>query len=153
MKGCVAMEWKEIFPKDQEPTMEDIADYIGGDVKELWESLMEYMHKAYKVKPKLSYSVCAGKPGWNIKLQKSGQSYGTLYPEENAFSVFLVISYKLDSKMDAVLPKLSPNIAELYRQAGDYMKIGKWIMFQIRDKAGVDDYKQLISVKLTPKDA
>lgn len=144
------MEWKEIFPKNQEPTMQDIANYIGGDAKELWESLVEYMYKSYKVKPKLSYSVCAGKPGWNIKFQKSGQSFGTLYPEENAFSVFLVISYKLDSKMDDVLPRLSPNIAELYRQAGDYMKLGKWMMFQITDKAGVEDYKQLISVKLAP---
>ena len=145
------MDWKEIFPKDHEPTMEDIANYIGGDAKRRWESLMDYMYKSYKVKPKLSYSVCAGKPGWNIKFQKSGQSLGTLYPEENAFSVFLVISYKLDPILNSLIPELSPGTAELCRKAGDYMKQCKWIMFQIRDDAGVEDYKKLIYLKITPK--
>jgi hypothetical protein len=145
------MEWKEMFPPDRQPTMEEIADYIGGEAKELWQSLMQYMKTAYKVNPKLSYSVCSGKPGWNVKLQKSGQSFGTLYPEENSFSVFMVMSYKLDSMMEDVLPRLSIDLAEKYRSAGDYMKLGKWIMFQIKDNAGVEDYKRLISVKMPPK--
>lgn len=145
------MQWKEIFPSHHQPTMDEIADYIGGDVKELWLMLMQYMETTYKTKPKLSYSVCAGKPGWNVKFQKGGQSFGTLYPEENAFSVFVVISYKLGPFMEAIIPKLSLNIAGLYEQADDYMKIGKWMMFQIKDMAGVEDYKKLISVKLLPK--
>jgi len=142
------MQWKEIFPKDSQPAMEEIAEYIGGEAMMLWQSLLEYMETEYKVKPKLSYSVCSGKPGWNIKFQKSGQSFGTLYPEENSFSVFMVISYKLEPMMEAIIPKLSANTALLYKQAGDYMKVGKWIMFQIKDLAGVEDYKKLISVKL-----
>ena len=147
------MEWKEIFPKEHKPTIDEIAEYIGGDAKELWQELMNYMETAYSAKPKLSYSVCAGKPGWNVKFQKSGQSFGTLYPEENSFSVFVVISYKLDPLMEAVLPKLSPEIAELYRQAGDYMKLGKWMMFRISDVSGVEDYKNIISIKMPPKSA
>jgi len=144
------MEWKERFPANRQPSMHEIADYIGGDVKVLWQSLMSFLETAYKAKPKLSYSVCAGKPGWNVKFQKSGQSFGTLYPEENSFSVFLVIAYKLEPLMELILPSLSPGMAELYRQTGDYMKLGKWMMFQIKDEAGVADYKQLISVKMPP---
>ena len=145
------MQWNEIFPQEQKPTLEDIADYIGGDAKELWQGLMNYMETAYNAKPKLSYSGCSGKPGWNVKFQKSGQSFGTLYPEENSFSVLVVISYKLSSSIEAILPKLNPDIAEMYRQAGDYMKLGKWMMFQIRDASGVEDYKNIISVKMLPK--
>ena len=145
------MQWQEIFTQDTQPTMEDIAEYIGGEAKLLWQALMEYMEEEYKVKPKLSYSCCSGKPGWNIKFQKSGQSLGTLYPEENSFSVLLVISYKLEQKMEDILPALSTNIAELYKQAGDYMKVGKWVMFQVKDSVTLEDYKKLISVKLPPK--
>lgn len=145
------MEWKEIFPSGRQPSMEEIAEYIGGEARGLWESLMMYMETAYNAKPKLSYSVCAGKPGWNVKFQKSGQAFGTLYPEENSFSVFLVMSYKLDPAVDAILPELSPSVADMYRQAGDYMKLGKWMMFQIRDAAGVEDYKRLMAVKMPPK--
>ena len=72
-----SMQWKEIFPSHHQPTMDEIADYIGGDAKELWVSFLQYMETAYKAKPKLSYSVCSGKPGWNVKFQKSGQSFGT----------------------------------------------------------------------------
>jgi hypothetical protein len=142
------MEWKELFPSDRQPTMDEITDYIGGSCKKLWTSLMDYMDKAYKTKPKMSYSVCAGKPGWNIKFQRSGQTFGTLYPEEGSFSVFLVISYKLVERMDEILPELSPDIRQLYIHAGDYMKLGKWMMFQIKDQSHVDDYKRLISVKM-----
>ena len=141
------MEWNALYSKDNQPSMEDISGYIGGEAKALWQSLLEYMGAAYKVKPKLSYSGCSGKPGWNVKLQKSGVSFGTLYPEENAFSVFLVLAYKLDPLMEAVLPELSPGLAELYRGAGDYMKLGKWMMFQVKTARDVEDYKRIAAVK------
>ena len=79
------MEWNEVFPSTRQPSMDEIAGYIGGEAKELWQSLMEYMDSAYSAKPKLSYSVCAAKPGWNVKFQKSGQALGTLYPEKRLF--------------------------------------------------------------------
>ena len=145
------MEWKEAYPQDKQPTLENMADYIGGSQKELWNSLMDYMATAYMAKPKIAYSGCTGKPGWNVKFQKSGQSFGTLYPEQNSFSVFIVFSYKLEPLMDAILPIISSEIAELYKNAGDYMKLGKWMMFQIKDSAGLEDYKKLISIKLQPK--
>ncbi len=145
------MEWNELFPQEKQPTMEQISEYIGGDAAKLWDSLMDYMGRAYKAKPKMTYSGCSGKPGWNIKFQKSGQSFGTLYPEQGSFSVFLVISYKLDPLMEAILPMLSPEIAELYSKAGDYMKLGKWMMFRISDEAGVQDYKKICEVKMPLK--
>ncbi|MCQ1530039.1 DUF3788 domain-containing protein [Lutispora saccharofermentans] len=145
------MEWRDIFPSGNQPTMDEIAEYIGGEAKQLWQSLLEHMDAVYKVKPKMTYSGCSGKPGWNIKLQKSGVSFGTLYPEEGSFSVFLVISYKLEPLMESIITKLSPGTAELYKQAGDYMKMGKWMMFQIADSAGVEDYKLLAEVKMLGK--
>ncbi len=147
------MEWKTLFPSDHQPTMEEIEDYIGGEAKGIWQTLMAYMDQVYKVKPKFTYSICAGKPGWNIKLQKSGQSFGTLYPEENSFSVLIVISYKLDPEMGILLPELSDTMASRYKDAGDYMKIGKWMMFPIKNREDLEDYKKLISVKMAPKTA
>lgn len=145
------MEWHEMFPQEKQPTMEQISEYIGGSAGKLWDSLIDYMDKAYKAKPKMTYSGCSGKPGWNIKFQKSGQSFGTLYPEQGSFSVLVVISYKLDPLMEAILPMLTPEIAELYRNAGDYMKLGKWMMFRISDEAGVQDYKKICEVKMPVK--
>ncbi|MDR0315196.1 MAG: DUF3788 domain-containing protein [Oscillospiraceae bacterium] len=145
------MDWHSLFPTERQPTYEDIENYIGGAAKDLWVSLFDFMDKTYNAKPKMTYSGCSGKPGWNVKFQKSGQSFGTLYPEKNGFSVFMVISYKLEPAADLCLPMLSPKVREAYQSAGDYMKMGKWMMFRIEDKTDLDDYKLLCSVKLKPK--
>jgi hypothetical protein len=53
--------------------------------------------------------------------------------------------------MEAILPMLTPETAELYSNAGDYMKMGKWMMFRISDESGVQDYKKICEVKLPVK--
>jgi len=144
------MEWHEMFPKELQPTPEDFAEFTGG-AKGLWLALADYMDSAYKSKPKYTYSACGGKPGWNVKYAKSGAAFGTLYPERDGFSVFLVISYKLAPVMEEALADLRPELAELYRSAGDYMGLGKWMMWRIEDERGVDDYKRIMAVKLAVK--
>ena len=145
------MEWNTLFPSEHQPTYENIEEYIGGTGRGLWNSFFEYMEKAYKAKPKMTYSVCSGKPGWNVKFQKSGQSFGTLYPEENGFSVFFVISYKLAPAAEDVLPSLSRKFQELYQSAGDFMKMGRYMMLRIETELDLEDYKRLCEVKLKPK--
>lgn len=144
------MDWHLLYPANKQPTMGDIANYIG-ESKDIWMSLVSYLETNYKAKPKLTYSSCGMKPGWNVKFQKSGQSFGTLYPLENAFDVMIIISYKLDSEMEKILPALSEQTADLYRTAGDYMKIGKWMMLRINNKQVLDDYLKIIAVKMPPK--
>ena len=144
------MKWHELFPKDKEPTFEDIASYVGS-VKDLWLSLIAYFETAYKAKPKLTYSGCSGMPGWNIKFQKSGQAFGTWYPHPDCFYVMIIVSYKLDSAMAQILPELSEYTADLYLKAGDYMKIGKWMMLKADSQWIFEDYKKIVAVKLPPK--
>jgi len=144
------MEWHELYPGDKQPTMEEMAAYIG-TAGTLWEELHEYIATTYKAKPKYQYSNCGMKPGWNVKYNKSGQAFGTLYPEEGSFSVMIVVSYRLDADMDKMVPLLSPATAEQWGQAGDYMKLGKWMMMRIADKERLEDYKKILAVKLPPK--
>lgn len=146
------MEWKDLFPKINQPSFEAMADYIGGEGRQLWDSLFGYMNTAYNTKPKMTYSVCSGKPGWNVKFQKSGQSFGTLYPEEGFFSVFMVISYKHETEMEMLRNELSPGMRSQYDDAQDYMKMGKWMMFRISSDTDLQDYKLLMRTKMKPKD-
>ncbi len=143
------MKWNELFPGDKTPALEDISDYVGS-VKDLWLSLISYFDTEYKIKPKLTYSGCSGMPGWNIKFQKSGQAFGTWYPHQDAMYVMIVISYKLDPEMERILPELSDYTADLYRNAGDYMKIGKWMMLKADNERVFEDYKKIAAVKLPP---
>lgn len=142
------MDWMELFPKQRAPEMRDIIDYIGGEASELWIALIEYMESAYGAKPKLSFSGCSMKPGWNVKYSKSGQNFGTLYPEEGAFSVFIVMSYKLANEVDAA--PLSDDMRARWAVAQDYMKLGRFMMFAIKTREALDDYIALMSVKRAP---
>lgn len=144
------MNWNELYPSDRKPSMNDIAEYIN-EVKDIWISLTTFTETAYQIKPKLTYSGCNMKPGWNVKYQKSGQTFGTLYPQENAFDWMIIISYKLDPLMQETLPLLRNQTADLYRSAGDYMKKGKWMMVRIDNQQTLEDYKKIVSVKLPPK--
>lgn len=145
------MEWCLKYDKNNQPSLDEMADYISGEGKKLWSLLFDYMSYEYNAKAKMSYSCCSGKPGWNIKFQKSGQSFGTLYPEQGCFSVFIVIGYKYDNAVIAIRNNLSAKMREYYDNAGDYMKMGKWIMFRIESETDLDDYKLLMSVKMQPK--
>lgn len=146
------MEWKNMYPQINQPSFEAMAEYIGGEGRRLWDSLFDYMNSAYSAKPKMSYSGCSGKPGWNVKFQKSGQSFGTLYPEEGSFSVFMVISYKHEAEMEMLRSVLSPEMRAQYDNAQDYMKMGRWMMFRVDNDAYLRDYMLLMSVKMKPKD-
>ena len=141
------MQWHELYPREIIPTMDALADYIGG-AKPLWLKLNEHLTDAYGVRPRLIFSVCSGKPGWNVKYQKGGKALGTFYPEENAFSALIVVSYKLDPAMEAVLPGLSDATARLYRCAGDFMRQGKWIMLRVDSPEALEDLTKILAVKL-----
>jgi len=145
------MEWKDLYPQINQPSFEAMADYIDSEGRRLWDSLFDYMNSAYSSKPKMTYSTCSGKPGWNVKFQKSGQSFGTLYPEEGSFSVFMVISYKHEAEMEILRNELSPEMRVQYDNAQDYMKMGRWMMFRISRDTDLRDYKLLMSIKMKPK--
>ena len=128
--------------------MDDIADF-SGSFKPIWLDLLAYFDKAYKCKPKMAYSGCSI-PGWNLKFQKSNASFGTWYPQPDAFDVMFIWSYKLDREMTLLLPALTPHMAERIDAAGDFMKNGRWLMFHADNAEIVEDYKRMCAVKKAP---
>ena len=144
------MLWHELYPGEILPEMDAIAEYMGG-AKPLWLSFCDHVEREFGVKPRLTHSVCSGKPGWNIKYQKSGKTLGTFYPEEGSFSVLIVLSDKLAPAMEAALPRLSPETAKLYRDAGEYMKTGVWMMMRVDSETALRDLETVLAVKMAGK--
>ncbi|MDZ4121781.1 MAG: DUF3788 family protein [Candidatus Cloacimonadaceae bacterium] len=143
------MNWLEMYPKDKPASIIQMAEYIGKEAGGLWLSLLDQVQSDLKIKVKASFSTCSGKPGWNLKLHKSGKSYGTLYPEEGSFAVFIVIAHHQDTAMQALLPQLDESLGERYERAEEFMKIGKWMMYSIHDQKGLDSLYRIIKMKCT----
>jgi len=79
----------EMFNKENQPTEDEIKDFVGAEVFTLFIGLDNHLRESYKITPKMSYSSCAMDNniwrGWNIKYQKSGKSYCTIYPQQGYF--------------------------------------------------------------------
>lgn len=143
------MTWNERYPKELQPTMDDIAEYSGG-FKPIRLDLLAYFDTAYKCKPKMTYSVCSGMPGRNLKLQKSNTAFGARYPQQGAFDTMFVWSYKLDHEMMLLLPTLGKVAAEKIERAEDFMKNGRRLMMHMDTAEIVSDYKRMCAVKKAP---
>ena len=128
------------------PSFDDIAAYIHLPVRTLWLELNNFIQETYHAAPKITYSVCAWKPGWNVKYQKSGKSICTLYPEKDCLIALIVIKMELAALLQSAQPALHPSI--LHRiQTGKPFNHTLWLMIPVENEDVLESLKDLIMQK------
>ena len=129
-----------------EPSFEQISDFIAGPAATLWRELTTHIQDKWKASPKITFSVCAGKPGWNVKYQKSGKSLCTLYPEPQGFVALVVIKLDLIPEVMAREKEFTPYLIDMVANGKPY--IGTlWLMIQVTDHRVLSDIKLLLDMK------
>jgi hypothetical protein len=134
-----------ILNSDYTPTMTEISSYIGDTAKELWLELNHYIEDRFKVTPKFAYSTCSGKPGWNLKYQKSGKALCTLYPEKGRFIVLVVVTLNFVESLHES-GYANHHIWEVIEEAKPFNKT-KWLMIPVEDRAGLESILELLHLK------
>ncbi|MEA4846375.1 MAG: DUF3788 domain-containing protein [Clostridiaceae bacterium] len=134
------------------PVYDEIVEYINLPVRELWKQINDFIRQRYKSLPRIMYSICSGKPGWNVKYQKSGKSICTLYPEKDSFVVLIVIMLDLLPLIEAMSEELTEETLQTIRTARPFNGT-KWLMLQVKNDLQLDDVKQLIILKQDTKRA
>jgi hypothetical protein len=137
------MEWMQAYPQSNQPTAEQISDYIANP---LWENLNGFLKFSYQVEPTYAYSGCSGQPGWNVKYQKAGRSLCTLYPMPGFFIALVVIGNKEQTEAELLLPTFSEHVQDLYGTAASVMG-GRWLMIHVTDEHVLEDVKRLIQIR------
>lgn len=137
------MEWIKAYPADIQPTDTQISDFISSP---LWEDLNSFLSESYEVEPKYSYSVCSGRPGWNVKYQKAGKSLCTLYPMENLFIALVVIGAKEEVEAEFLAPTFTEQVQGLMKTTGG-LAGARWLMIHVTDNETLDDVKRLIQIR------
>lgn len=132
------------------PTYDEITNYADEFARVLWQDINSSIQQRYKASPKITYSKCSGKPGWNVKYQKSGKSLCTLYPEKKGFVVLVVVTLDLVPIIEAMSGKFETAILEIIRTAKPFNGT-LWLMIPVADKAAIDNVKQLLSLKHNAK--
>lgn len=141
------MEWSERFKKEQEPDLEQVAEYIGSP---LWRELCGFLETNYEIRPKVEYGTCSGAPGWNLKYRKSGRALCTLYPNRGFFTCLICIGPKEEMEAELVLTLCCPYTRELYQKSRP-MNATRWLMLDITSEDVLEDAKRLLSVRAKQK--
>ena len=128
------------------PSFEDITAYINSPVQALWLDLTTFIQETFHAVLKITYSVCAGKPGWNVKYQKSGKSICTLYPEKNCLIALVVIKEELAALLPSAQPALHPLILEMVARVKPFNHT-LWLMIPVAEHDLLESLKDLLVQK------
>ena len=134
-----------IMNGNHSPTQAEISSYIGGIAGELWLELTDYLEDKFRVKPKSAYSTCSGKPGWNIKYQKSDKALCTLYPENSKFIVLVVVTLPFIENLNNT-GYSDPFVWEIIEEAKPFNKT-KWLMIPVEGRAEFESILELLHLK------
>ncbi len=137
------MEWSEVYKQDKTPSPDDISLFIGSA---FWEEMNGWLKKTFAVSPKITYSKCAGQPGWNVKYQKGGKSLCTLYPMRGFFIALVVIGNKEMTETELLAPDLSEYTQALFRSTR-FLCGGKWLMLHVDREEVLSDVKKLVGIR------
>lgn len=131
----------------QTPNLDTFRGYIKTP---LFTELLEHIEKNYKVTPKFFYSGCGMRPGWNMKLQKSGWSLCTIYPEIDAFAVLVAIKESNWTEAETILGGCCKYTQDLYKAAPPYIA-SKWLTFEVTSRDIFFDLLKFVEIRAKDK--
>lgn len=137
----------DILDKSYEPSSEELASYLECTAQKMWRELTSFIEKSFQAKAQIAYSVCSGKPGWNLKYKKSGKALCTLYPEKEFFIALVVLGQEDRALFDVVSTDYDSYIRDLYENSRLFNGT-KWLMINVTDESILDDVKNLIKLKM-----
>jgi AraC family transcriptional regulator len=143
------MQWSELFNKKNEPTDEQIQEFVATP---LWGELSGYLQQTYKVNPKIEYSSCkmdnGAWQGWNVKYKKSGKSLCTLYPKQGYFLSLITIAEKDAAEADLIVPSCTDYIKEMYHRTEFGKNYGKMLGIEVTSEDILRDMKEFMALRV-----
>ena len=140
------MEWYELFDSENEPSTEQIKEYVNTP---LFTDLDGYLQEAYKIKSKVAYSKCkmdAGMfRGWNIKYQKSSKTLCTLYPKSGYMLLLVTIGVRAVCEAEKILQSCTEYIQDLFKESDFHGS--KYLVIELRDENVLRDVKNMIDIR------
>ena len=138
-----------ILDGTRSPSFEEIGEYIRPEARTLWNDINAFIRETFQAKPLIAFSRCSGKPGWNVKYQKSGKAICTLYPEKEGFIALVVVTLDLANVIEDLSDGLGA-IREVARSARPFNGT-KWLMITVYQETALVEVKQLLVLKQTPR--
>jgi hypothetical protein len=140
------MQYQRLLNKEKRPSKEEILKTIGAK-SSLWLEIHKFVENNYDFSPELVYFT--KKYGWTIRYRKSGKTLVYFFPEDNAFSVLLVLGSKESEKVDSIKNRLEARITSVFENT-EQLRDGRWLWIRVLTKSDVESIKLLLQAKRKP---
>lgn len=137
-----------ILDVNNTPTYDDILMFMSEPGQILWKDINSFIQEKYNVSPKMAYSRCTEKPGWNIKYQKGNKSICTLYPEKEYFTALVVITQNLVPVINSMALEFDEEILRRVNSVKPFNGT-LWLMIRADRAEVVSNVKKLLELKLS----
>lgn len=141
------MKFDRLLNKQETPSDNQIHNYIGSRV-ELWDSIHTYVKAHYEFKPELVFFT--KKYGWTIRYRRSGKTLCYFFPEEDAFSILIVLGAKEAANLETMRHEVNDNIMTVF-DTTEQLHDGRWMWVRILDKSDLESLILLLNAKKKPK--
>jgi hypothetical protein len=137
------MDHERMLDKAHRPTGAEILETIGQTAA--WLDLRQYIETCYgDWAPELKFF--AKQYGWTIRYRKSGKTLCSLFPEQGAFSVLIVLGKKEAEKALAMAGEFGANTRAVL-EGTEQLHDGRWLWVRVLDVDDVEDVKRLLRAK------
>ena len=141
------MKFDRLLNKQETPSDNQIHEYIGSRV-ELWESIHTYVKNHYEFKPELVFFT--KKYGWTIRYRRSGKTLCYFFPEEDAFSILIVLGAKEAANLETMRNEVNDNIMTVF-DTTEQLHDGRWMWVRILNESDLESLILLLNAKKKPK--
>lgn len=135
--------------KSEKPSENQILKFIGSRV-DLWKGIHKYVNESYNFMPELVFFT--KKYGWTIRYRKSGKTLCYFFPEDDAFSILIVLGAKESEKVELIKNELNKKVKTIFENT-EQLHDGRWMWIRILEKSDVDSFILLLNAKKKPKNS
>ncbi len=139
------MPYQRLLNKGKKPSSEEIISIIGKK-SSLWLNIHDYIGEKYDFTSELVF--WTKKYGWTIRYKKGSRTFGYFFPEEEAFSVLIVLGRKEVEKVE--LAKLNKKVKSIFKTT-EQLHDGRWLWIRVLEKSDVECIKEFLHAKRKPK--
>lgn len=131
-----------------EPSAREIAAAIGSSLEQ-WKDTAKWIRETYSTMDTLKF-MYGKKYGWALSFRIRGKLATALYPTKDGFTAQLILNHATLNKAQQI--SLGKNAHDAIAKAHSYTE-GKWLFIPVMSERDMEDFKQLLMLKLDPKGA
>lgn len=137
--------YERMLNKLNEPSIQEIHDYLGENTFLILNSFEETMKLRYDLKRDLKFPF-GNNYGWGFKYSHKTKHLCYVFFEKNAITITLQLGGNLVQKIEEVLPKCLPKTKEYWHNRYPCGE-GGWIHYRVFNEEELNDVLRLITIK------